>query len=153
MFIDIIIFSLPCISQYSGVCGCYSCCNFYKQLNGHLWCLVNVCAFWHIMQVQNMKSDKFVLIQLNVYSKCCVQTILCNFHGRLLHHSLIRYHHAINWLSIFCSYCDKQFLRISHGKSTCMRTWGTLGSAHLLSDQDIFMRCLPKWLQSYIFLW
>ena len=98
-----------------------------------------------------MKSDKFVLIQLYAYFKCYVQTVLCHFHGTLLHHSLIRYHHAINWLSIFCSYCDKQFLRISHGKSTCMRTWGTLGSAHLLSDQDIFMRCLPKWLQSYIF--
>jgi len=125
----------------------YSCCNFYKQLNGRLWCLVNVSAFWHIMQVQNMKSDKFVLIQLYAYFKCYVQTVLCHFHGTLLHHSLIRYHHAINWLSIFCSYCDKQFLRISHGKSTCMRTWGTLGSAHLLSDEDSFFACQLNFLK------
>ena len=57
------------------VAGCvdvYSYCNFYKQLNGHLWYFVNVSAFWHIMQLQNMKSDKFVLIRVCAYFKCCV---------------------------------------------------------------------------------
>ena len=50
---------------------------------------------------------------------------LSYFHGRLLHHSLIHVFSAINEVSIFCSYCDKQFLRISHGKSTCRLTWAT----------------------------